>query len=342
MKSLRMRKDRTLYFKELPDPGPPGPREVLVRMACASICGYDMMMLSGRAAYPKDGMIGHEGSGVVVATGAEVRGFRAGDPVTIMPYATCGQCDACRSNRPHFCLNPGGRSDLMTEYICIDQHEAFCLPEKVSLRAGCLTEPLMMAMHAVRKAHLSYGSSVILLGCGAMGQIILKLVRRHPVGRIVVVDPHPEKREAALRFGADLALDSADSNLMSEVLLANGGMGYDAVLEVSGSRRSAQMALNIVARGGNVVYFGLYGMDFNLEVNLFNLYWKDAAITSVCVPSGDFPAALAMAPSLHLEDVITRVFPFSEAIQAFREKATGRHAKIMLEFDQPKPGGDRL
>lgn len=55
------------------------------------------------------------------------------------------------------------------------------------------------------------------------------------------------------------------------------------------------MALNIVARGGSVVYFGLYGMDFNLEVNLFNLYWKDASISCVCVPSGYFPAALAMA-----------------------------------------------
>ena len=92
------------------------------------------------------------------------------------------------------------------------------------------------------------------------------------------------------------------------------------------------MALNIVARGGSVVYFGLYGMDFNLEVNLFNLYWKDANISCVCVPSGYFPAALAMAGHLKLEEVVTAVFPFEAAIQAFEEKATGRHAKVMLRF----------
>lgn len=340
MKSLRMRSDRALYFKDLPAPGPPGPEEVLVRMAYASICGYDMMMLSGRAAYPKDGMLGHEASGVVAAVGSQVRPeeFSAGDRVTILPYAACGQCDACRSNRPHFCINPGGRSDLMTEYVCLDRRMVFRLPPAVSLRAGCLTEPLMMAMHAVGKARLTFGSSVIILGCGAMGQIILKLIRQHPVGRIVVVEPDAAKRQAALRFGADLALDAVNSNLMSEALLANDGMGYDAVLEVSGSRASAQMAMNLVARGGSVVYFGLYGMDFNLEVNLFNLYWKDASISCVCVPSGQFPAALAMAARLQLEEVITKIFPFSQAIQAFEEKATGRHAKIMLEFDRAEEG----
>lgn len=334
MKSLRMHKDRTLYFLDLPDPPQPGPREVQIRMSFASICGYDMMMLAGRAAYPKNGMIGHEGSGVIAAVGSQVRSsdFRVGDHVTIMPYAACGQCDACRSNQPHYCINPGGRADLMTELINVDQQCVYRLPNNVSLQAGCLTEPLMMAMHAVAKADLSFGKSVIILGCGAMGQVILKLIRQHPVGKIVVAEPDAKKRQAALRFGANLVLDPTNSNIMSEALLANGGMGYDTVLEVSGSRSSAQMALNIVARGGSVVYFGLYGMDFNLEVNLFNLYWKDANISCVCVPSGYFPAALAMAGHLKLEEVVTAVFPFEAAIQAFEEKATGRHAKVMLRF----------
>lgn len=337
MKSLRMQPNRSLHFLEIPTIPTPGPNEVLIRMAYASICGYDMMMLNGRAAYPYKGMIGHEGSGVVAAVGSEVRSseLRVGDRVTILPYGSCGQCDACRSNHPEYCVNPGGRADLMTEYVCCDKQRVFHLPDTLSLQAGSLIEPLMMAMHAVDKAKLHYGSSVLLLGCGAMGQIILKLIRQHPVGRIVVVEPMEEKREQAKKLGADLVLDANDSDmLMSAIQQANGGMGYDSVLEVSGSRSSAQMALNMVARGGSVVYFGLYGMDFNLEVNLFNLYWKDANITAVCVPSGQFPAALNMAPVLKLEEVVTGVFPFSEAIQAFEEKATGRHAKVMLKFDQ--------
>ena len=70
IRSLRMQPNRKLYFKELPMPPTPGPGEVQVRMAFASICGYDMMMLRGTAAYPLNGYLGHEGSGVVTASAA--------------------------------------------------------------------------------------------------------------------------------------------------------------------------------------------------------------------------------------------------------------------------------
>ena len=222
----------------------------------------------------------------------------------------------------------------MTEYISIDAKQAFLLPTEVSLPAGSLIEPLMMAMHAISKARLDWGKNLIILGGGAMGQIILKLARQYPLGKIVVVEPVAAKREMAKRFGADVVLDPSGCNLVPEALLLHGGMGYDAVIEASGSRGSAQTALNIVARGGSVVYFGLYGMDFNLEVNLFNLYWKDATISCVCVPSGYFPSAIAMAGRLRLEEVVTGLFPFSQGIQAFAEKASGAHAKVMLQFDE--------
>lgn len=71
IRSLRMQPNRKLYFKELPMPPTPGPGEVQVRMAFASICGYDMMMLRGTAAYPLNGYLGHEGSGVVTSGGRE-------------------------------------------------------------------------------------------------------------------------------------------------------------------------------------------------------------------------------------------------------------------------------
>ena len=336
MKSLRMRRNRELYFLGLPDPPEPGPDEVLVRIKYASICGFDMMRLNGKAAYPKNGVLGHEGSGIIEAVGKRVSPaeFKPGDRVAINPYTFCGQCDACRSNQPNFCINPGGRSDLMTEYISIDAKQAFLLPTEVSLPAGSLIEPLMMAMHAISKARLDWGKNLIILGGGAMGQIILKLARQYPLGKIVGVEPVAAKREMAKRFGADVVLDPSGCNLVTEALLLNGGMGYDAVIEASGSRGSAQTALNIVARGGSVVYFGLYGMDFNLEVNLFNLYWKDATISCVCVPSGYFPSAIAMAGRLRLEEVVTGLFPFSQGIQAFAEKASGAHAKVMLQFDE--------
>ena len=82
IRSLRMQPNRKLYFKELPMPPTPGPGEVQVRMAFASICGYDMMMLRGTAAYPLNGYLGHEGSGVVL--------FAAARACARRPGPTCG------------------------------------------------------------------------------------------------------------------------------------------------------------------------------------------------------------------------------------------------------------
>lgn len=338
IQSLRMQPDRKLYFKKLPMPPAPGPEEVQVRMAYASICGYDMMMLRGTAAYPVNGYLGHEGSGIVMAVGSNVRNLNPGDRVTINPYEPCGLCDACRSNRPAYCTNPGaGYSNLMTQCLNIRQTQVYRLPPQVSLRAGSLIEPLMMAMHAVAKAKLDYGKRVILLGCGAMGQIILKLARQHPIGQIVVVEPVREKREKALRFGADVVIDPSTQNVVTEALALSSGIGYDAVIEASGDPRSAAITMNLVARGGAIVFFGLYGMDYNLEVNLFSLYWKDATISAVCVPSGQFPAAIAMAQQLRLEEVISCEMPFSQAMEAFRRKSSGLEAKVMLCFEQEEP-----
>ncbi|HHX37975.1 MAG TPA: alcohol dehydrogenase catalytic domain-containing protein [Clostridiaceae bacterium] len=335
MKSLRLNQDNELYFIDMPKPQIVEPNQVLIKMAYASICGYDMMTIKGQAGYPKDGQMGHEGSGLVVAVGSNVHEseLKVGDHVSILPFQFCGHCKACRSKQTEYCLNPSGRSDLMTEYIVEDKKFVFRLPPHLSLKEGCLIEPLMMGMYAVKKANLKYDSRVLILGCGAMGQIILKLVKMHPVSRVVVVEPDFDKRRKALEFGADVALDvKKGTSTMSAVLNDNDGLGYDAVLEVSGDRNSAEMALNVVARGGSVVYYGLYGMEYALKVNLFNLYWKDTTITAVCVPSGYFPPAIDFAHRIGLEDVISAIFPFRKAIEAFEEKATGRHAKVMIEF----------
>lgn len=334
MKSLRMKADRSLYFKELSASMIPEANQILVRMCYASICGYDIMVYRGSAGRAPNGMIGHEGSGIVEAVGSNVTQFNPGDRVTMETAKNCGYCNACRSNHSEYCLNKTSYAQLMSEYVLLDQDIVYKIPNTISLKEACLTEPLMMAMYAVQKANLTYGKSVILLGCGAMGQITLKLLKQMPLGKIVVVEPDAAKRETALQFGADIVLNPNAGNMMSEALMLSGGLGYDAVLEMSGDRESAKAAFNLVARGGSVVYFALYGMDFVLELNLFTLYWKDASISAVSVPSGMFPAALQMMPRLKLEEVITAIYPFDQAVAAFAAKAAGGHAKVMLEFQK--------
>ena len=334
MNTLRMKPDRSLYFQDVLRPGAPGPGQILVKMRYASICDYDMMILRGAAAREPSGFVGHEGSGIVAAVGEDVTELKPGDRVTMEDTRPCGICEACCSNRKEYCINIQSNAYSMSEYVLFNQSMVYRLPDSQSLKEGCLIKPLTMAMHAVTKANLSYGKNVILLGCGGKGQIILKLIRQHPVGKIVVVEPEAEKRKAALRFGADVVLNPYAGNMITEALMQTGGQGYDAVFEITGNSNAVKNAFNLVSRGGSVVYYALYGAEFTLSVNLMSLFWKDAALSAVGVPSGQFPSALNMAGRLNLEEVITSVYPFDRAIEAFEAKAKGGQAKVMLEFPE--------
>lgn len=332
MKSLRMRADRSLYFKECPMPSDLAPDDVLIRMAYVVVSGLEVLRYRGKSAPPKNEELGYNGSGVVVEVGSRVLDLQPGDHVAIRPNSYCGVCDACRSNRPQFCTNAELTSGLMTEYVAIHQKQIFRLPDEVSLRAGSQINTLMIAMEALGKANYTFGQKAIILGCGGVGQMLLKLAQKCPYAQIVVMDPHAEKRQKALLYGADHALDSSHELAISDALMLTDGAGYDAVFEVSGNTNSAQTALNLVARGGTVVYTGLYGMSFDLKVNLMNMYVKNYSIQATPIPSASYLDAIMMARQLNLDEIISAVYPFEDAEKAFNEKNSKHLSRVLLEF----------
>lgn len=338
MKAVAHDSSSGVYLAEVEKPEIRNPEDILIKICYASICGFDMMLIRGEATQGTNEFIGHEASGIVEAVGGKVSPDVAvpGDRVTIEFRSTCGVCDQCRSGRAYYCVNSGGSANFMSEYIVVDQKRVYRLPDSLSLKEGCLTEPLVMGMYCLEKANLEKGKSMIILGVGAMGLIILKMARKYPLSQIVVVEPVAEKREMALRFGADHVVDPNEENAFSTIMELSDGRGYDTVIEASGSKRSVKLSFQMLARGGALVVFGLYGMDFELGTNLFQLYWKDASIHGVGVPGYYFPDVVKVAPQVKLEEVITALYPYEQAPEAFRAKATGRHAKVMLDFTETR------
>jgi (R,R)-butanediol dehydrogenase/meso-butanediol dehydrogenase/diacetyl reductase/L-iditol 2-dehydrogenase len=334
VKSLRLIASNEVKILDVEEPDLENPTDVKIRMTYSSICGYDIMMFRNMASKNSGGLIGHEGSGVIVAVGTEAAKYlKAGDRVTINPVFICHHCKTCHTLTGMYCEHASDYTPyMMSEYITVHYLQVFPLPEGISLKEGCLTEPVTMALHTVNKAALVPGSNVLILGGGSMGQLILRLCMLYPVASVVVVDPHEEKRQLALRGKATAVLDPRSENFISEALNQCDGKGYSVVIEASGSQQSAERAFSFLARGGCLIYFALYGMDFSVSINLFNLYWKDAAIKGVFMPVNLYHQALDLIPRLHVEDIITAVYPFDRAEEAFAEKAGGQHVKVMLAF----------
>ncbi|MDO4547194.1 MAG: zinc-binding dehydrogenase, partial [Clostridia bacterium] len=181
-------------------------------------------------------------------------------------------------------------------------------------------------------ANLGYGKSILVLGGGAMGLLMTKLAMLSPIAKLAVADPHPEKRAMAMAFGAQAAFDPHAPDFFQQALAYSDDLGYDSVIEASGSRSSSRIAFHLLARGGILVYFGLYGMNYDLPLNLFNLYWKDAFVTAVYPAISMYQPALELAPRLGLEEIITSEFPFEQAPAAFAQKAVGKDAKVILRL----------
>jgi (R,R)-butanediol dehydrogenase/meso-butanediol dehydrogenase/diacetyl reductase/L-iditol 2-dehydrogenase len=319
---------------EVDEPYIKEPGDVKIKMAYASICGFDIMIFRGTSSKNLNGTLGHEGSGIIVELGTEAGKYlKIGDRVTINPVFICHHCKACHILSGMCCERPAGNSsDMMSDYIIANYLQVFQLPEWISLKEGCLTEPVTMALYTINKARLAPGNKVLILGGGSMGQLILRLCLLYPVTFVVVVDPHEEKRQLALQGKASAVIDPYNKNFIPDVLAQSGGKGFDVVIEASGNQQSAEVSFSFLARGGCLIYFALYGMDFSISINLFNLYWKDATIHGIYMPNNLYYQAMELIPRLHVEDIITGLYPFAQAKEAFAEKARGHHAKIMLEF----------
>lgn len=333
MKNVKFRNGKIIIV-DVPEAQILSDNDVKVKIAYCSICGYEMSVYNGKFPGMEDFNLGHEASGIVVKTGKNVKGIHPGDRVTLSPYFSCGYCENCKKGLRQFCSNMNRiEATFMTEYAVLDQTMVYRLPETVSLEEGCLIEPLSVSLRALEKAQIGYNKKLLIIGGGAMGLLALQAALCNPIEGVAVIDPNESKRELALKLGAALAVDPRSEDLYYQLMDYTHGVGFDAVLEASGNSECVTTAFNLLARGGSLVLLSIYESDYRLPISTLNLYYKDATIQAV-YPSGDaFVKALNLAPRLDLKSMITGVFPYKEAVSAYREKGNcHHHIKVLITF----------
>lgn len=245
-------------------PATPGPGEVLVRVDFATICGSDLHTVSGRRPSHVPGVLGHEQVGTVVAVGRDVAPCVDGGPVSVgrrvvwSVAASCGGCARCRRGLPQKCralvkyghepLDPaapltGGFAThclLLPGTAVVEVPED--LPDAVASPAGCATATVAAVLDAAPA--LGSGDRVLVAGAGMLG-LTAAAMASTAGAEVVVVDPHPDRRERALAFGAATTTDDA------------GAVGpVDLALELSGAPEAVTACLGALEIGGTAVLAG--------------------------------------------------------------------------------------
>jgi threonine dehydrogenase-like Zn-dependent dehydrogenase len=149
--------------------------------------------------------------------------------------------------------------------------------------------------------------------------------------KVTAIDPVPEKRELALSMGAEYVLDPFHDNLEERSMEITDGNGFDHVFEVSGSPKAANVCLDIVAHCGKVTYFAVFPPKYEMPLNLYKLYMKEASIQTVFTSHYLFPRAINLMPRVQTDKIIGKVLPLSQALEAFELFKESRYPKILLE-----------
>ncbi len=317
---------------------PLGPEDVRIRVAYAAICGSDPHLAEGFFGTDVPIGLGHELSGVVEALGARAtrNGLRVGDRVAGNFLRFCGTCRPCQEGKQQFCENiqeynrPG-----MAETVTWHESQVYRLPDDVSLLKGCLLEPTSVAVRIADKTHIKVGDRVAICGGGPIGQLALQVLKMHGATSLTLIEPIADRREMALRHGAEHVIDPVAEDQQARADEITGGRGYDVVVDASGSPRAVRGLLDIAAKGGTVVYGAMYPETFEMPLNLSDyLYLKELTLTGVFVSPYAFPRALQILPHLDVDELTRAVFPLESAVEAFEAHVSGEHPKVVIRCNE--------
>ena len=264
MKAARFYKvGEPLRIEEVDIPGI-SPEEVLVKIKACGICHTDLHFIDEGLLKPGKipQTMGHEAGGDVVEVGSGVKGVRVGDRVLIHFYFSCGQCYYCQRGRQSLCISSSFEQFGFTvdggyaEYAKAPARSIVELPKEVPYEAGILVDAGSTAYHAVREiGNVKLGDTVAIIGTGGVGSCTLQMAKLSGA-MVIAVDINDSKLEVARSIGADFTINAAEKDVPAEVRRLIGSRGVDIVYEFVGRTQTMNDSLEILARGGKLVFIG--------------------------------------------------------------------------------------
>ncbi|HLX33841.1 MAG TPA: alcohol dehydrogenase catalytic domain-containing protein [Candidatus Limnocylindrales bacterium] len=300
-----------------PDPTIKDPTDAIVRVSLACVCGSDLWYYRGLS--PHDlGAIGHEFIGTIEEVGSEVRDLRRGDFVVTPFTFSDGSCALCRAGWSSNCLRGGGYGNHGMDG---GQGEAVRVPfadatlvkvpgsghsEQTLRSILALSDVACTGHHAATSAGVGPGTTVAVVGDGAVGLSAVLAARRLGAGQIIALSRNPARQAVAREFGATEVVEERGDAAVEAVRELTGGLGVEAALECVGTGESMSTAFGIARSGGMV---GAVGAPHDVEVPIDVVIFRNVGLRGGVAPARRYLPAL-------LEDVLAdrinpgRVFDF--------------------------------
>lgn len=304
------------------------PGHVLIKVEYVGICGSDVHYYQhgriGDFIVEKPIILGHECSGTIVETGAEVNNFKPGDKVVPEPGYACNKCDFCKTGKYNLCnqmtfMATPPVDGAFCEYISYPADMVFKLPENVSTREGALIEPLAIGIYAAQRGGIFPGSKVLVLGAGCIGIVTMLASKAFGASQVIITDVLDNRLEAAKELGADFAVNTNKSDLHELIADSTGDTGADVVIDCVGLSSTINNAIDSCKKGGTIVLVGM-GSDSNVDVNINRAISKEIDFKTIFRYRNIFPTALKMVSDgkIDIKNIVSHSFNFADIDKAMQ------------------------
>ncbi|MFC4601092.1 zinc-dependent alcohol dehydrogenase [Cohnella hongkongensis] len=336
MKAALLTAPGQMIVRQIEEPGRATGDQVLVQIRRVTLCGSDIhYFLHGAVSTQVELpiIIGHEASGIVLATGERVTSVKPGDCVAIEPGRWCGSCSYCRQSRYQYCENmrfmaSKGYPGALQDQVLWPEYAVWKLPDTMSLDEGALLEPLSVAFAAMEQTDMSKVSSALVIGAGSIGLLTYELLRRlYPHIVCSVSDKLKERFELAERQGFELdrrILSGREGERLPEA---------DLVIDTTGHPAAISEAFHAMRKGGELLLIGLSNQPLDLRV--LELVYKGATVRGAYRYAHTYPKLIELAARERMRSsrLITQRFRLDDVQEAFQCAAQPQKSlKVVIEW----------
>jgi L-iditol 2-dehydrogenase len=322
--------------------------EILLRVKGAFVCGTDVRMYHN--GYPGISettpmILGHEGSGVVVRCGSDVKNFKEGTRVAVAPNVGCGICDYCVSGNTHLCSSSKALGIHMpgffAEYVKIPedfvrQGNVVEIPDSLSFEEAALAEPLSCVFNAFEKSKIRPGETVLVIGAGPIGLMHAKMAQIAGVEKIIINDLSRERLDLCRQIDSTfITLESG--NLKEELDTLTAGRGVDVCITACPAPQAQQIALELAAINGRIVFFGGLPADkAHVLLNTNLIHYKQLEVTGTTRQSlSQYRRTLKLVACgrINIKDLISSRTALAEIQSALDDISLARSLKSAIFFE---------
>lgn len=316
-----------------------GADEAVIKVMACGICGTDVHIYEGdegAAATPPKTVLGHEFAGVVTEVGENVKNVKVGDRVCVDPNKLCGSCRYCRSAVGHFCEHMVGIGTTVNggfeQFCAVPESQIYKIAETTSFEEAAMAEPVSCCLHGIDLCNIKTDDSVLVIGCGMIGLIMIQLAKAAGAARIAAIETDEEKFDKAKELGADFCINPIKEDT-AKVLEENGISDVTKVIECVGKVQTMEQAVKLAGRKATVMFFGLTAPDDTIKIKPFEIFKKELEIKASYINPYTQQRAIEMINSkrIDVKSMVAETAELSRLPEILADPALRKKGKFIIK-----------